>query len=66
MSADTAPVIRILFDRATGQTIAVADWIDGRFCTLNLSNLPQAVSGVAPDGLVAGDVYVNNGALCIA
>jgi hypothetical protein len=45
MSDDLTPYIRALLDRKTGQVVLVADNYDARFATLNLSGLPQSVSG---------------------
>jgi hypothetical protein len=65
-SSNLVANIRVLTDRASGQTVQVADGYAATFTTLNLSDLPQAVSGVAPEGLNPGDLYLNNGAVCCA
>jgi hypothetical protein len=71
MSGSEPKIIRF-YVRDLSQVIEILVNGPGCFSTLNasgnvnFSRLPVAVSGAVPDGLVAGDLYLNNGAVCSA
>jgi hypothetical protein len=62
--------IEVVTVRAQGQTVIIINGAPGSFSTLCatgnvvFANLPQAVSGVVPDGLEPGSLYLNNGSVC--